>query len=158
MVEQSQKKKAKNLKKLKSFRIHIGKQYIDPKKHPSKYEVPKALEGWSEENPPSAEYNELMAKLLSAARYIAMNLNEGPEVGDSWTKRILALKTVMHELVFSTFLNGYGRYGLLLELMNDVYMDISGNIKVLMLMAQLKMRASQQKVTEELKKRSAYTQ
>jgi len=143
------KQKAKN----KFFKIEVGKQYVDAEKH----ETPKSLETWTLEKPISKECVETLNRCLSAARYIANELNEGPEVKDSVTKRTILLKYVLHEIIFSTFLNGYMRIGLLSEILNDIYMDAGGKTKILMMLSQLKTSIALKKAEEVKEKSGAYT-
>jgi len=139
--------------KRKIIEIEVGKQYLDP----SKYSVPQVLKTWDEDNKPSEEYKEMIVELLSIGQYIASQLNDGPETKDSIVKRTIALKIILSELLWGTFLNGYQRYGLLNEIMMDMYMDISGLMKVANMLQIAKARLTK-KMQEELgKKTESYT-
>lgn len=99
---------------------------------------PKVLQIWNKDNLPSKEYIEMLDELMTLVRYIGKRLNEGPEVKESLMKRTVTLKSILMEITHVTILDGYHRYGILVELLNDVYMETSGNIKTVELLNALR--------------------
>jgi len=92
-------------------------------------EIPDVLDSW-EKASPSKEYGESLTILLTFAKFIAFKLNDGPETKDSVVKRAVTLKMILSAIVEQTYLDGYHKYGLLYELLNDKYMTLGGRIQM----------------------------
>lgn len=146
--------KKKNLKteELDEIVIKIGKSYIDS----NKMKVPQSMENWDKNNQPTKEYYKMLNVCLTLARYIANQLNTGPEVAKSITKRTIATKTIIWELLFSTFLNGYHRSGILSETLHDIYMDNNGKTKVEIMLAEMQTQFDLQQKEKPEQKTKVY--
>jgi len=124
--------KKKKKKKVRKIKIEVGKPYLMTKEElPA---VPAALQSWANPKAMSKEYLEMTGELLTMARYIALRLNQGPETEESVVKRTSTLKAVLYEIITHTFMDGYHRYGMLYELLMDIYMDIGGKAKTVQLL------------------------
>jgi len=143
MAEQKEEKKKEKKKKIE---IEIGKKYK------MKLEVPKSMESWNSSADMSEEYKEMLGELSSIANYITYRLNEGPETKESIVKRVLTLRAIILELLDNTFLDGFHRYGLLTDILCDIWMDTSGKSKVNLLIFKKQL---QDKMKEAIRKKMA---
>jgi hypothetical protein len=113
-------------------------------------ELDKKLFGvWEKESDVSKEYCELAHLSCMIARYLAACVNEGPEVKDNLSKRMILTKQILEEFLGHVAINGWMLYGLLFEYSNDVYMDISGNRKTIELLQKIQKRAVQKSVGKQ---------
>ena len=111
-------KKKENPKKIV---LEVGKEYFNPKT----YVVPKTMEVWKNTEDMTQEYKDMLAELITCTRYIVSRLNEGPEVNMSIVKRTATLKVVLTDLILYTMIDGYHRFGVLTEVLNDILMRIN---------------------------------
>ena len=125
-------------KKKRILKIEVGKDDVIEE---GKYMIPQALQVWGSPKEMSKEYLEMSEDLTILARVIAKKLNEGPEVNESVVKRSLTLKNVLKEILITTFMDGYHRYGVLEELLLDTYMELGGSMKTLHLLKAMGARA-----------------
>lgn len=93
------------------------------------HKIPESLNSW-ETNPPSKEYEELLNTLMTLGRFIALRLNEGPETSESVVKRAVTMKMVIQSIIDFTFMDGYHRYGIVSEILNDIYMKTGGAVQL----------------------------
>jgi hypothetical protein len=84
------------------------------------YEVPEQLKTWDSPDSYSKEYGEMMEDLSAICDYVAKLLNEGPEIKESVTKRMLTLRAVMKTIIMKTFCNNVNRVGLLAQMIFDI--------------------------------------
>jgi hypothetical protein len=84
-----------------------------------KYDVPDALKIWDSPESMSPEYKEMMDEISSICDYIVKQLNEGPEVSESISKRALTLKAIIKLIMMKTFLNHFYRLGILEQLLYE---------------------------------------
>jgi hypothetical protein len=77
------------------------------------YAVPETLKVWTSNKEMSDEYKEMMKTISIMANQICVQLNEGPEVKDSISKRILSLDSIIKILLSRTFLSVYDRVGII---------------------------------------------
>jgi hypothetical protein len=100
-------------------------------KTPPDVVVPENQKLWESREEMSKEYIELLGTLQILALYIARNINEGPEVKDNSGKRLVLTKTVLEILIGNLAISGYDVYGLLTEMIHDIYMQISGQKRLI---------------------------
>lgn len=86
---------------------------------------------WKTPDEVSQEYIKLQYTTGIIARYLASCCNEGPEVKDNLSKRMILTKSILHEFLAHVGINGWMLYGLLFEFQHDIYIDISGSQKVI---------------------------
>jgi len=98
---------------------------------------------WEKGDQISNEYVELQRMTSLIARYLAACCNEGPEVKDNMSKRMILTKSILKEFVEHISLNGWMLYGLLFELTNDAYQDISGVQKTLELLRKIQKKSEE---------------
>jgi len=123
-------------KEIKEIIIQLGRD-TDISPQP----IPQTLQVWEGANQLSKEYIEIMSRNMWLTQAIAKSLNEGPEVKDSLAKRSIALKLLIDNLLKHTFMDGYHKSGVLLELLMDEYMETAGNAKTIGLLQQLSQKA-----------------
>jgi hypothetical protein len=116
--------------------------------------VPDSLSSW-EQTPPSKEYEELLTTLLTLGRFIALRLNEGPETSESVVKRAVTMKMVIQSIIDFTFMDGYHRYGVVSEIMNDIYMKTGGVVHLDQRIVRVLNRVGKAK-QEDAKKKVSY--
>jgi hypothetical protein len=84
------------------------------------YQTPSCLESWSKEDSYTPEFEHMMDEFGSIVDYVCKQLNEGPEVKDNITKRILTLRIIIKALLGKTFINNLSRVGMLEQLLFDI--------------------------------------
>jgi len=117
-------------------RLIIDLTFLDKAK---KYSVPDALKAWKDTSEVSEEYKDMAEELQILCAYIAHRLNEGPEVSASHVKKCATLKSVLENIILQTFIDGYHRYGVLLEVILNVYMKISGKMRTIQLLKEIQL-------------------
>jgi hypothetical protein len=84
------------------------------------------------------------AKMISISRllatYLARCCNEGPEVKDNVVKRMVLAKIILETFMSNLNVNGYFAYGILTELLHDIYMSISGKHQTISLLKKISNR------------------
>jgi hypothetical protein len=114
---------------------------LDELQKASSCEVPDNQKVWTNQNEMSPEYQNLLGILNILALYVAKACNDGPEVRDNSTKRLVTVKTFLSMMFDNLNLNGYNMYGLLTELLYDRYMAISGKQQTISLLKRIQNRA-----------------
>lgn len=107
-----------------------------------KYECPENQRLWASQAEISQEYQKMVGTLSIIATFMARTCNEGPEVKDNVTKRLITVKTVLDTFLQNLSLTGYDIYGLLTESLHDAYMDISGRQKTVKLLREIQEKSS----------------
>ena len=97
----------------------------------------KHEELWKTKEEMTEDYKKLAQSLSFLATYIARNINEGPEVKDNTSKRILLARTILGVLINNLAISGYEVYGILHEISEDTFMSISGKRHIMMALAQV---------------------
>jgi hypothetical protein len=92
----------------------------------SKYTNATETSFWDDENKPSEDYLKMSEILFSVAMFIGKTLNEGPEVGNNELKRTALLSGIISQIVNTTFLSGYLKFGALSEVFYGNITDICG--------------------------------
>jgi hypothetical protein len=110
---------------------------LDELDKPVERRVQQGCEIWQKDEDLSPEFKDLMENLKYISKYLAVCVNEGPEVKDNIMKRMVAIKLVIEEIFQNVNINGYLAYGILFETLGDVYMSISGKQKTVGLLKQL---------------------
>jgi DNA-directed RNA polymerase subunit RPC12/RpoP len=108
-----------------------------------KYETPENQDVWKNKEEMSPEYIKLNQTLQILAMFIARNCNEGPEVKDNINKRLALISTVLRVIVDNLAITGYDCYGLLTELLQDMYLKVSGKKHILRILAQIEQMQEQ---------------
>ena len=98
----------------------------------------------------SEDYQKQMSVLSVLMVYIAKTCNEGAETKDNSTKRIISIKTLLDILFLNLNINGYMAYGLLTELLHDIYMKTSGKQQTISLLKHIQ-RVNEKKAVEKSK-------
>jgi hypothetical protein len=120
--------------KKKIFQINID---LEKLAEPHKCNVPENQIVWQSKKEMSKEYLELNKELQILALYIAKCCNEGPEVKDNINKRLVLARIVFGIILDNLAVTGYDAYGMLLEMLQDTYMKISGKRIILDTIAQI---------------------
>lgn len=97
----------------------------------------KTEEVWKTKEEMSEDYKKLVQSLSFLAVYIARNINEGPEVKDNTSKRILLSRAIIGILVNNLAISGYEVYGILTELIQETFMNITGKRFILQALGQV---------------------
>jgi hypothetical protein len=92
---------------------------------------------WKTKEEMSEDYKKLAQSLSYLAIYIARNINEGPEVKDNSAKRILLARTILGMLINNLAISGYEIYGVLTEITQETFMNITGKKYIMMTLAQV---------------------
>jgi len=135
--------------------VEVVIKYNTSETNPKKYGTPETLASWDVNCLMSKECEDMMAELSDIVYYICLKLNDGPDVKDSFMKRTILLKSIISQLIYGTWLNGYLRYGLLAEMMHDLYMDTGGKGKIFMAMVEFNVLKVKQE-HEAAKKKTRY--
>ena len=117
-------------KEKKEKTINLDDYYLIPKKFEIK--EPKTLEGleiWDEGSQMSEEYKQMLHDLSLVMLYSATQLNTGPEVKDSVSKRVLTMRTLLYAFIGNVFVDTYHKAGVLSEILDDIL--FRGRFKVL---------------------------
>jgi hypothetical protein len=136
MTEESEKEKKKERKLV----IELDLDELDK---PIERKTQQGCEIWQKDEDVSPEFQEFIENLKYLSKYLAVCVNEGPEVKDNIMKRMVALKLVIEEFFQNLNINGYLAYGMLFETLGDVYMNISGKQKTIGLLRQIFNRGEQ---------------
>lgn len=97
----------------------------------------KTEELWKTKEDMTEDYKKLVHMLSLLAVYIARNINEGPEVKDNTSKRILLARTIMGMLIHNLAISGYEVYGILTEITQETFMEITGKKFILQALSQV---------------------
>jgi len=130
-VTEEPKKEKKKERKL-TFELNL-----DELDNPIERRMQQGCEIWQKDTDITPEFKDMMENLKYLSKYLAVCINEGPEVKDNIMKRMVALKLVIEEIFQNVNINGYLAYGILFETLGDVYMNISGKQKTIGLLRQL---------------------
>jgi hypothetical protein len=84
------------------------------------YEVPENLASWDVEHQTTPEYNKMVSDILTCADFISKTLNEGPEVKDSVTKRMITLRAVLRVICLKTLATHFLRLGVVEQIKFDI--------------------------------------
>jgi len=110
---------------------------LDELDKPVERRVQQGCEIWQKDEDLSPEFKDMVENVKYIAKYLAVCINEGPEVKDNIMKRMVVLKLVFEEILQNANINGYLAYGVLFESLGDVYMNVSGKQKMVGLLRQL---------------------
>jgi hypothetical protein len=97
----------------------------------------KTEEIWKSKEEMSEDYVKLAQMLQLLAVYMARNINEGPEVKDNTSKRILLARTILGVLINNLAISGYDVYGILTEITQETFMKITGRKFILQALGQI---------------------
>jgi len=135
----------KNKNHILNLSINIEELFLHiPDKVP-----PSNQEVWHSSKEMSDEYKKLNQTLQVLAMYIARQCNEGPEVKDNINKRLILTRTILGIIIDNLAITGYDCYGMLLEMLQDTFMKISGRRHILSVLSQV------EDMKEELAKKQA---
>ena len=130
----------KEEKKERKFILELNLDELDK---PVERRMQQGCEIWQRNEDISPEFQEFMENLKYLSKYLAVCVNEGPEVKDNIMKRMVAIKLVIEEIFQNLNINGYLAYGILFETLGDVYMNVSGKQKTIGLLRQIFNRGEQ---------------
>lgn len=92
--------------------------------------------GWKSQNEMPQEYLKMNALLQILMFFMSRRCNEGPEVNENSTKRMILVRTLLGVFIDNLNLNGYEKYGILSEILNDTHLAISGRHVMMRIQAQ----------------------
>jgi hypothetical protein len=133
----------KEEKSKRIFQIDID---LEKLAQPHNAETPENQAIWENRKEMSDEYLKMSHELQILALYMAKCCNEGPEVKDNVNKRLVLVRLLLGMLLDNLAITGYDAYGMLLELLMDTYMKVSGRRHMLSTIAQV------MKIQDELNK------
>ena len=99
--------------------------------------IPDCQKVWTSREDMSKEYIELHHVLMILAIYIARQINEGPEVYENISKRLVLTKTIMTTILDNLAITGYDAFGVLNDMLFETYMKVNGRKFILQTMAQV---------------------
>lgn len=108
------------------------------------FTVPENQVVWQRREDMSPDYMKLNQTLQILAMYIARSCNEGPEVKDNVTKRLILVRTVIGIIMDNIAITGYDAYGLLTEMLQETFMKISGRRHILGVISEVKEEREQE--------------
>jgi hypothetical protein len=146
MTEQSIEKKEEQKKNILTLSIDL-----DEIAKESDFKVPENQDIWHKPEDMTPEYNEMMNVVSILALYLAKLCNEGPEVKDNISKRLVTVKTMLTMFISNLNISGYMVYGVLTELLLDNYMKISGKHQTISLLKHIQ-KLSERKAKEKSNK------
>lgn len=114
-----------------------------------KYEIPENLKVWEEPHSYTQEYAEMMEDLSAICDHICKLLNEGPEVKESISKRMLTLRVIFKLLLLKTFANNFDRIGLLEQIIFDIMYEQQMRIAVAAYQRQMQEQSKEQHQREK---------
>jgi hypothetical protein len=123
---------------------------LDALDQPINIPVPLNQDVWHNQEDMSEDYQKQMSVLSVLMVYIAKTCNEGAETKDNSTKRMISIKTLLDILFLNLNINGYMAYGLLTELLHDIYMKTSGKQQTISLLKHIQ-RVNEKKAVEKSK-------
>jgi hypothetical protein len=123
---------------------------LDALDQPVNIPVPSNQDIWHKQEDMSEDYQNLMNTLSVLMVYIAKTCNEGAETKDNSTKRMISIKTLLDILFLNLNINGYMAYGLLTELLHDIYMKTSGKQQTISLLKHIQ-KVGEKKAKEKAK-------
>ena len=113
-------------------------------------ELDKSMFGiWEKESDFSKEYLEMQQSVHLIARYLAACVNEGPEVKDNISKRMVLTKQILEEFLGHVAINGWMLFGLISEYSHDVYADMCGTQKTLQLLRKIQKKTEERAIKNE---------
>jgi hypothetical protein len=92
---------------------------------------------WKTKEEMSEDYLKLAQSLSFLAVYMARNINEGPEVKENTSKRIVLARTMLGLIINNLAISGYEVYGILTEITQETFMKISGKKYILETLGQV---------------------
>lgn len=123
---------------------------LDALEQPINISVPLNQDIWHDQKDMSEEYQKLMNILSILMIHIAKSCNEGAEIKDNSTKRLISIKTLLDIFFTNLNISGYMAYGLLTELLYDIYMRTSGKHQTISLLKHIQ-RVNEKKAKEKSK-------
>lgn len=123
---------------------------LDVLDQPINIPVPSNQDVWHKQEDMSEDYQKMMNVLSVLMVHIAKTCNEGAETKDNSIKRMISIKTLLDIFFASLNINGYMAYGLLTELLHDIYMKTSGKQQTISLLKHIQ-KKSEQKAVEKSK-------
>lgn len=127
---------AKTEEEAKTLKLSINLEKVKNYKVPS-ITANKALSIWESGEKITDGYLELFSTSQLISKFLAISCNEGAEVNESVTKRMVLAKAIIEEFLENISLNGWMVYGLLSEIQHDVYQDMSGAQKTIDLLKKI---------------------
>lgn len=140
--------------KVKFLNLKLNVDELDNLKVPSLDE--KMFKVWENPEEISKEYIELQRMTNLVARYLAACCNEGPEVKDNISKRMILIKSILHEFLAHVAINGWMLYGLLSEFSKDIYADISGTQKTIELLKKIQKKIEERAIKNQTSHSEGY--
>lgn len=150
MTEESVKKESKTPEKESKKNTLTLIIDLDALDQPINIPVPLNQDVWHNQEDMSEDYQKQMSVLSVLMAYIAKTCNEGAETKDNSTKRMISIKTLLDILFLNLNINGYMAYGLLTELLHDIYMKTSGKQQTISLLKHIQ-RVNEKKAIEKSK-------
>jgi hypothetical protein len=150
MTEESVKKESKTPEKESKKNTLTLIIDLDALDQPINIPVPLNQDVWHNQEDMSEDYQKQMSVLSVLMAYIAKTCNEGAETKDNSTKRMISIKTLLDILFLNLNINGYMAYGLLTELLHDIYMKTSGKQQTISLLKHIQ-RVNEKKAVEKSK-------
>ena len=150
MTEESVKKESKTPEKESKKNTLTLIIDLDALDQPINIPVPLNQDVWHNQEDMSEDYQKQMSVLSVLMVYIAKTCNEGAETKDNSTKRMISIKTLLDILFLNLNINGYMAYGLLTELLHDIYMKTSGKQQTISLLKHIQ-RVNEKKAIEKSK-------
>jgi len=150
MTEESVKKESKTPEKESKKNTLTLIIDLDALDQPINIPVPLNQDVWHNQEDMSEDYQKQMSVLSVLMVYIAKTCNEGAETKDNSTKRMISIKTLLDILFLNLNINGYMAYGLLTELLHDIYMKTSGKQQTISLLKHIQ-RVNEKKAVEKSK-------
>jgi hypothetical protein len=113
---------------------------LDALSAPQQFIIPPDQDIWHNQEEMGEDYQKFMNALGIMMIYIARSCNEGPEIKENPTKRIITIKTLLDMFFQNLNISGYMAYGLLTEILHDTYMRISGKQQTIKLLKHIQRR------------------
>ena len=117
--------------------LHIDIDLDELINHTPTTKIPDNQEIWHSREDMTKDYVELHKGLQILALYIASNINEGPEVNDNISKRLVLTRTILGTIIDNLAITGYDAFGLLTDMLFDAYMKVNGRKFIIQTMAQV---------------------
>jgi hypothetical protein len=90
------------------------------------------------EMPP--EYQKMNSLLQTLMYFIVRTCNEGEEVRDNIAKRMILARTLLAIFFDNLNANGYTKYGMLYEMLQETFMSISGKQLMAKILAEIQIQ------------------
>jgi len=113
------------------------------------YPVQTDVEPWESNKDVSKEWIEYYSISRYLARFLARSVNEAPECKDNIVKRTITAKMLLEEFLMNLNVNGYLIQGILNEIQNNIYTELTGKNKILQMLAKIQQRANIERALKE---------